>query len=198
MARPDETPMTPTPPDLAAIISALTTALNRIAEGQEDAKVVATEALEKARKQVQPDNKTAPGISVFNPQGDKDYARPSLKCKMFLPWQAEEVSLTWEEIELLNLLEPGEFAIRRNDGTKVRVTVQMTKTIDGKPDRLMLNAETGFDNLNHKLMPPLTDLLRQILKLGSSRQAKAAEKILTMEARETLVREGQLPISVGA
>lgn len=181
---------------LENIMIMLVDALGKIAAGQQNAAAAAAQALETAARQQQPDNKHSHLICDLNPQGDRQYARPPLKCKMFIPWEAEPESLTFEEIELLNLLEEGEFIIKRNDGVKVNVTVRMTHNLNGKPDRLLLNSETAFNEENHWMMPPLTSTLRQILATRPHTK-KAALEVLTMEERYDMVASGELPVSVG-
>jgi len=175
---------------------ALTKALESVASGQQDSREAAQHALEMARKQQQPDNITAPQISVYNPQGEKDYPRPKLKCRMFIPWEAREETLSWEEIELLNLLQEGEYKVRRNDGTYIKVTIRVATNMAGRVDKLLLNHETAYNNDNHWLMPPMVDMLRSLApQMG---QKDVAAKILTMDERIALVEAGSLPVSVGA
>lgn len=187
-------------PDLtsnAGVLQALVSALQSIASGQQDARSAAQQALEMSARMQQPDNRTAPGISVFNPQGDTQFPRPKLKCRMFLPWQAEEASLTFEEIELLNLLESGEFTLRRNDDSKITVTVRtIVNESTGKPDRLLVNSETAYNNDNHWMMPPLAKMLREVLRQRPSTRS-AADQVLTMDERVEAVERGELPVSVG-
>lgn len=181
---------------LENIMLMLVDALRGVASGQANAQQVAAAALESAARQQQPDNKFAPLISVFNPQGDLQYPKPDLKCKMYLPWEAEKESLTWEEIELLNLLQAGEYTVKRNDGTKIMITVKIVRNLNGRPERLLMNSETGFNDDNHWLMPPLTTTLRNILDQNPETKQLARE-ILTMDERYDLVLEGKLPVSVG-
>ena len=115
---------------------------------------------------------------------------------MLIPWEAEYDSSTYEEIELLNLLEEGEFIIKRNDGVKVRVDVKMQYNLNGKPSRIVLNSETAFNEENHWMMPPLTATLRQVLNARPHTKAAAA-KVLTMDERVAMVEQGTLPVSVG-
>lgn len=178
---------------------ALVEALSKVAAGQANSQQVATEALNAASRQTQPDNKFAPGVSVFNPQGDLTYARPRLKCEMFIPWEAEAESLTWEEIELLNLLQEGEFFVKRNDDTKVPITVRIEYNLGDrtKPNRLLMNSETSFNNDNHWMLPPLTSILRQVLNQKPETR-RAAQDVPTMDDRLDMIRSGELPVSVGA
>jgi hypothetical protein len=142
-------------------------------------------------------NAESPQVSVYNPQGDREYPRPALVCRMFLPWEADWEALTYEEIELLNLLPslgPGEYPVRLNDGSKATVSLQIERGPDGRPHRLLLSGLGLFDNEKHRLAPPLASLLRQLLASKASTR-KAAEQVLTMEEREEKVARGELPIS---
>ncbi len=178
------------------MMSAFSNTLERLVQGQSAGSQAAAQALKRAQ---QPDNTHAPAISVYNPQGDLEHPKPMLKCPMLLPWEADRDSLTFEEIELLNLLEPGEFTIRRIDGTKLSLTINASVQPNDrtKYNRLVINHETGFNNDNFRLMGPMSDWLRQILKQRPHTHT-AAQKVLTMEEREDLVRGGQLPVSKGA
>lgn len=174
----------------------LAAALRDIASGQVNAQMVAAKALESAQRQVQPDNKQAPMLSVLNPQGELQFPKPKLKCRMDIPWECENESCTWEEVELLNLLEDGEYVIKRNDNSKVGVIVKLLKDLNGKPNRLFMNSEMAFTEESHWRMPPLTSILRQILAVRPH-TAAAASKVLTMDQRYSMVENGELEVSVG-
>jgi hypothetical protein len=174
----------------------LVDALKGVASGQANSQLAAAAALEQAARQQQPDNKMAPGISDFNPQGDLQFARPKLKCEMLIPWEAEAESLTVEEIELLNLLEEGTFTIRRNDMSKVEIKVQIRRNLNGEPDRLLMNSESGFNEEFHWIMPSMVSILRQVLGQRASTKIAAAN-VMTMDERLDRVRSGELRVSVG-
>lgn len=184
-------------PTMENIMLMLVDALRNVAAGSANSQQMAQQALEQAARQQQPDNKFAPAISDFNPQGDRQYPRPKLKCPMFLPWEAEAESLTYEEIELLNLLEDGEYTIKRNDGSKVGVKVKLKRNLNGTPDVLLMNSEQAYNEENHWMMPGLTMVLRQVLGHRPHTKRAAAE-IMTMDERMEAVRAGELPVSVGA
>jgi len=190
-----DSPASPAP-TMENIMLMLVKALEGISAGQANAQQVAMQALTNAQNQLQPDNKHAPGISDLNPQGELQYPRPKLKCEMFIPWEAEQESLTWEEIELLNLLESGEFVVKRNDGVKIMVSVQMLMNLNGKPNRVLMNSETAFNDEHHWMMPPLTTILRQVLH-SRPHTREAAEKVLTMDERLEKVSRGELAVSFG-
>ena len=189
-------PAPPNSDDVESILPLLVRALERIAEGQENSRDAARHALERAHKAQFPQGvRRAAGVSVFNPQGETQYPRPDLKCRMFLPWQAEKETLTVEEIHLLNLLEDGDYKVKRNDGTKMTVTVKLQmNNMTGKPERLLMNSETGFGNLRHRQVIPLSEMLRQILG-HRVHTREAASRIPTMEELTAMVESGELPIS---
>lgn len=196
---PVATPIDPTSipePTMANIMLMLVKALETVAAGSANSQQMAAAALDQAARQQQPDNKFAPAISDFNPQGDLTYPRPPLKCQMFIPWEAEQESLTYEEIELLNLLESGEYGIRRNDGLRVNIKVRLKTNLNGKPDTLLMNSESAYNEENSWMMPGLVSVLRQILAQRPDTKF-AASKVLTMEERIDMVRNGSLLVSVG-
>lgn len=72
-------------------------------------------------KREMPENKQAPGISVYSyPEGDLLRPKAPLKCKMF--WVGYELNvetLTPGEVDLLNRIEPGEYRVMKTDGTPI-------------------------------------------------------------------------------
>lgn len=176
----------PVDPTLMALLAGMMSTMQSLVQQQVVGNQGAAEAI---RRSQDPSNMFAPDVSVFNPRGERDHPRPNLACPMFLPWEAEKESLTREEIELLNLLEPGEFYVRRNDESKILVTIKTTTNPNtGKHDRLLMNSETGFNNDYHWLIPPLRQTLRQILNQRAHTK-EAATKVLTMEREIELITE---------
>lgn len=166
------------------LMERLVAVMERVASGQQASANATADAI---RKSQDPSNMFAPNVSVFNPRGERDHPRPQLKCKMFLPWEAEVESLTREEIELLNLLESGEYYIRRNDESRILITIGVsTNPNSGKADRLLMNSETGFNNDYHWLIPPLRSMLRQILAQRPATKVAAAA-VRTMEDELALI-----------
>lgn len=174
----------------------LASALERVSEASlEGSKLIADET----RRAHRPSNEVVPQISVFNRRGVlvEGYEKPKLRCTMMIPWLAENEMSTREEVELLNLLEAGEYTLKRTDNTKVRVSVEMTYRVDGKtPSRLLLTHDTAFNNDHFTLIPPLPDMLRQLLKQHRGEVRRAAAEILTDEEEEALIEAGQLTVSV--
>lgn len=182
---------------LANLITTLSTAMERVSQSSlEGAKLMA----EESRKAHRPSNQVVPNRSVFNQRGENrpdGSSKPRLKCTMMIPWLVENESATREEVELLNLLEPGMYSLRRNDGTKVSLTVTVETKADMKtPSRLVMNHETAFNNDNFKMMPPLTDMLRQLLKQHPKSIASAANAILSEDEETALIEAGDLAVSV--
>lgn len=182
------------------LIEKLTTALARVSESQiEGSKLIA----EETRRAHRPSNEVVPKISVFNRRGENLPAnttgpiKQKLKCLMMIPWLVEWESCTREEVDLLNLLEVGEYTLKRTDNSKVRVTVNIEYKADAiTPSRLVLTHDTAFNNDNFRLMPAFADLLRQLLRQHDRAIADAARAVLTDEEEEALIEAGELSVSV--
>lgn len=179
----------------------LSSALERVSEAQmQGSKLIADET----RRAHRPSNEVNPQISVFNrrgtlldPSNTTGPLKQKLKCLMLLPWLAEWESLTREEVDLLNLLQPGEYLLKRIDNSKVRVTVAVEMRVDGKtPSRLVMTHDTAFNNDNFRLVPPLPDLLRQVLRQHDPEIKAAAAAVLTDEEEEALIEAGELSVSI--
>lgn len=143
------------------------------------------------RRVHRPENEFNPKISTFNLRGDKDFPRPRLRCEFFLPWPVtnDQEQLTREEVELLNLLQAGEWTIRRSDRSKLKIEVrQVNKLNSDEPSRVLINHETGFNNDNHRLLP--FDWIRQLVSANPKTKALAAS-VLTMDEEEALILAGQ-------
>lgn len=174
---------------LAAAMELMALAIQRMTEGQMKGSQLIADANKRA---VRPENANAPMISVFNLRGEKDFPKPRLKCRMLLPWEAEEDSLDREEIELLNLLQAGEYTVVRNDRTKVKMRISIQTKLDSdEASILLLNHDTAFNNDYHRMLPPLTDILRQMLK-QNPRTKHLANQVLTMDEEAALILTGQL------
>lgn len=176
------------------MMAKLASALERVSEASiEGAKIQAAEA----RRIHRPSNDVVPMISSLNRRGERDFPKPRLKCVMLIPWLADIDSLTREEVELLNLLQPGDFVIRKMDGTKVKLTVQITYGLDEvTPSRLLMNHETAFNNDNQRWMPPLVDMLRQVLKSSKDKNLRAqAAAVLSADEEEAMIEAGDLSVS---
>lgn len=185
-------------------IEVLTDAVTRLA----DASIKGSQlVVDESKRAFRPSNQVIPEISVFNRRGRAPQAneagvvegpvKPPLKCLMMIPWVAEWESLTREEVELLNLLEEGAYVIRRQDRTKVTMTVQMRYAEDNvTPSALFINHETAFNQDNFRNMPPLSDMLRDMLKQHDRPIAQRAAAVLTDEEEEALIEAGELTVTV--
>lgn len=169
-----------TDPVVLNAIMTLAQAVERLTDGQMKGSELIANATKKANR---PSNEAPPMISAFNPRGDKDFPKPALKCKMLLPWEAEHESLTREEVDLLNLLEPMDYIVVRNDRTKVKVEVRCKYNLDSDvPSILIINHDTAFNNDYQRMMPPLVDMLRSMLKQNP--KTRAAEKMVVTDDEE--------------
>lgn len=177
-------------------IEVLTQALQRMTDAQISTGLA---QVEEQRRAFRPSNQLFPNVSVFNRRGDllgEEYQKPPLKCMMMIPWLVEQSSCTREEVELLNLLEAGSYTIKRADRSKITMEV----VIDYKSDRvtpslLTIRHESAFNNDNFKMMPPLADMLRDMLKQHDRSIAMQAAAILSDEEEEALIEAGELSVS---
>ncbi len=173
--------------DLADALKSLADATMKQAE--ENSAVVRAKEMTKA---MYPQNQSPPRISDLNPRGDKDYPRPDpIYDKLFLPWQAEKEDLTREELELINLIQPGEYSVRRHDGTEVKIDAKVvTNDVSGKPEQFWLISPMAFSSENRLLMPSLVETLRQMA-------GDAAKDVMPMDEERRLVASGELGVSIG-
>lgn len=169
-------------------------------------------------KQTESKSKAAPHlISAFNPQGQKDYPIPQLKCEVHMPWSQTPAlhGFDYEEVELINQIQPGEYTIDLLDDTPQKVHVVGTKNeTTGKLELLRFTGGWDADaksyaplfmHSNKHLFPGIKNLCRQILRgeKGVAEAHAAAPEILTMKERvrrTTLAPEDpkHLPLSVSA
>lgn len=181
---------------MLAMMSRLTDALEMVSKAQADgSKLIASET----RRAHRPSNEIVPMRSVFNRRGETlaDYKKPALKCAMFIPWIVEWESCSREEVELLNLLEPGEYIMTRNDRSKVRVGVKAEYALDEVTmTRLLMRHDTTFNNDNQRLSAPLVDILRGMLKQHAPAVAAQAALVMSDEEEEALIAAGELSVSL--
>lgn len=160
-------------------------------------------------KQTAPKSNVAvPKISVFNLRGEKDYPMPALKCEVVAPFPSTPTlhAYTREEVELINLVEPGVYNVELTDNSLATLNVVGTKNSQtGALERLEFvgmydEATRGYAAFYTKerkqIIPPLVAMLRQML--GAS-----ATDVLTMreEARRIALpvkNDQHLAVSLGA
>lgn len=123
------------------------------------------EALAKAfSKASRPENPQAPMVSVYNPRGETDHPRPRLRAKTLQNGvELQEDTLTWEEIDALNTLPPGEFRVTKGTGTKIPFSVKLTRGLDGESlERVDIHYPCKDDNrYDHR---PLLDYCFEVLE----------------------------------
>ena len=142
------------------------------------------------RKALKPENPRAPMISAFNPQGDRDHPRPTLKCKMFLrAYPIDGTTETVEELTLLNMLTPGIYWITRQDGMKVKMPVVADENSAGEVERMLILLPMEED---HKQgYPPFSVLLREALGLGLPDAAAQQAELERLRAEVAVLRSQQ-------
>lgn len=198
MAKTDSTTEPAAEPSLASVLAML-------AKIQGDNVAVSKEQLRQTRRR---SNQAGALRSPFNPRGDKDFPMPDLQCEMWIPYKITDPhigGLDREEVELLNLLTPGDYVIEMNDGATQQVSVVGTRdNASGKLFKLELKGPRDEDGQHTGLFikerrqqfPSLKSMLRQIIG-----EEKAAS-VLSMkeEARRILLPlddPKHLAISIG-
>lgn len=167
---------------------------------------VQREQLKQTRKK---SNTKPPLISAWNPQGENFYPMPRLKCTVLMPWPQtpETHGFTWEEVELVNLLELGEYTVTLTDGTTVKANLIGTRhpSTGAITKMAFMGAidETGMPGSLYtaerkNVMPALVAMLRDMLDQKGIKH----DHVLTMAERlrrTTLPKEDErfLPVAVG-
>jgi hypothetical protein len=139
-----------------------------------------------------PSNVVASGCSVFNPRGDKlaDYQMPRLKCEIHAPWKIhpEYHGLDREEVELFNLLQPGEYRIELNDQSTAKVTVRaITNDVTGKLEKMHVIANWTEEHKGK--YPAMRWMLRQMI-------GPKSEAVMPIKQEIALIEAGELSVSV--
>lgn len=171
----------PNTPDVAALMA-------KLIEIQAAGHVIQREQLKQTRK---PSNARPPEISVYNPRGQKDYPMPSLKCEVLMPWPLRQGDgnggLTREEVELMNLIEPGEYIVSLLDGTEATCNVLGTRNINTrKVERLAFmgarddqsgHYSTLYSKERRNAFPSMVATLKEIL----AQQGVDTSTVMTMK-----------------
>lgn len=169
-------------PDMAALIAALTKA-------QIDGPKAQAEAFAKIQN---PSNVVSTGRSAFNPRGNKldDYQMPELKCEIHAPHPLHPAyhGLDREEVELFNLLEPGEYRITLTDDSMAKMTVKAIRNdVTGRIEKMRI--ESGWTDEHKGKYPGARVWLREIL-------GAKANGVMTMKQELSLIEAGELSVSV--
>lgn len=173
----------------------MASALDKLAKIAENSQRVQAAQL----KQTAPrNNAQGPRISPYNPRGEKDYPMPTLKCEMHMPFPSSPAihAFDREEVELLNLVEPGKYAIELNDGSVRIIVIQgkrnrLTGHVDsirweGEPDEDSGHQTPLFTGHNKQEYPGLKIMLRQMLgEKKAFRDEENAEKYGTDDSPAT-------------
>jgi hypothetical protein len=116
-----------------------------------------------------PSNKTHPGISVFSrPKGDRADPRDPLKCEMYwVGYPIDTDTTTDEEINLLNLAEPGVYPFTRTDNTIEQLTVSGDRAPDGRISKLLFTFPTRE---NWHSLPGMVAMLRMAFNVKTPEQ----------------------------
>lgn len=175
---------------VASAMAQLATAMSEVSRSQrEGAKLIADET----RRAARPSNEVVPEISVFNRQGRYANKKPPFKCPMMVPWLLEWESCTREEVELANLLQPGEYVIKRVDNSKFLVTVTVDYKLDRvSPSRLLMTNSTAYTNDSHRMLPALVEQFRQVLRQHPAAVKAKAANIMSDEQEEALIEAGEI------
>lgn len=169
----------------------LLSALRRNTEA--DIEVAATVNARAMKKALRPENEIAPGVSIFNPQGEVAHPRPKpTHIFMMGPYPICEPSnydtSTGTEITLCNQLQPGDYLVTKADGVDVKATVKTEYQGNGKtPYRTTIHIPMADDEQKNNWVP-LMQLLTQIVT-GESPMQSFARYQAVIDAREARIRD---------
>jgi len=124
---------------------------------------IADIAANAAVKAKMPENKVAPGVSVFShPEGERDHPKDKLKCRMYLgSAPIEGVTCTPAEIASLNRVSPGVYRVQKTDGSTAVVEVTGQVNANRQIERLWIMIPKEDENKNGygRTLHELTDQL---------------------------------------
>ena len=164
-----EKPKEPTMVEVLAQAMALMQQLAADKSGDAAKQDATLQLIEKLITKTHPENVDSPAISVYSyPEGDAARPKPALKCIMWwVGYKLTPETLRPEEIELLNRLQPGEYAVTKADGQSIpfRVQAKLSDKLDahGRPQTEELTIGfpcKGDHRQNHMSM---TSYLKQAL-----------------------------------
>ena len=134
---------------------------------------VATMTAEAQDRMLHPDNREHPGISVYSyPEGDLKRPRPDLKCAMtWVGYPLTTDTLRWDEIELLNRAEPGDYTFMRTDRSTDKLVIRADRDVLGQPTRLHFEFLTAE---RKDTLPAMVDMLRSAFHVLTPEQEEIA------------------------
>jgi len=169
--------------------------LLKILEAQQQASAAQMVLAQATAKRLQPKSlevSQITQISPFNPRGEKDFPMARLKCAIYAPWKIDPQghNLTREEVDLFNLLEPGEYSFDLNDGAPATMrVVGVRNDATGVIEQLQLSPTPTWDNEHKGRFRSMADTLRQML-------GDRASSVRSMRQEKALIADGQLAVSV--
>lgn len=138
------------------------------------------------RKAMRPENERAPGVSVFNPAGERDYPKAKLKCEMtWVGYPLDPRNLTPEEVDVLNRAEIGEYLFHRTDGSEEKLTVDGRTDAKGQVRKLLFYFPCRGDNKAN--LPGMVPMLREAFGLPTPEQAELARLRKEVETLQAVV-----------
>lgn len=147
------------------------------------------QAFEKAQN---PSLKVTTQVSHFNPRGEKDFPMPALKCEFHAPWKIHPAyhGLDREEVELFNLLEPGEYTVQGNDEAPLKLRIiARTNDATGAVERMDFKCDQFTAEHKGQRLPAMRAILRDIL-------GDKAAGVRPMTEERKLIATGKLAVSV--
>lgn len=135
---------------------------------------VATMTAAAQDRMLHPDNREHPGISAYSyPEGDLKRPRPDLKIPMtWVGYPLTTDTLTWQEIDLLNRAEPGEYRFTRTDKTTDTLTIRADRDSLGGVTKLHVVFLTSE---RKDTLPSMVDMLRDAFAIPTPEQEEIAK-----------------------
>ena len=99
------------------------------------------------------ENTMSPLVSTYNPEGERDHPKPTLRAKTTHNGVLlNDDTLTWEEVEALNALPPGDWRVSKANGVAIVLTVKHLLGNDGATlDRVEIHYPCkGDDRTDHR------------------------------------------------
>lgn len=138
-----------------------------------------SETLAGVANRQRPENPEHSRVSHYNPKGLKDAERPQLKCAIYWVGYPESIdTLRDDEIEALNLLQPGEYRVTKGNGVTIPFTVEGKRNDAGVLHELWVRFPcTGDQRSDHRSkveyckeamgekVPTVAELMAQVREL---------------------------------